>query len=154
MTWGPHNSLADAYQVASHCIRVSETDKAGWGPKLDRGVNDVTLAQMWEKATACANDLRNIRVGDPDDPNANGVPGIMDWAKSQHPPTYDIESKWLALETEWRAIADEIEAVMPRTDIDAMLKKNREDRIPTRNIAASELRAVKQRTDALSDIRD
>lgn len=103
MPWGQHNSKADAYTAASSIIRQLEPLKTQASGMLAAKVTGAALDQLWRTARACANDLANIRAL---------VPDVVDYAKSQHPSSYDIAALWLAAESSYGAIANAVEAVL------------------------------------------
>lgn len=104
--WGPHNSLQDAYTLASSLIRETEALKPAMEAALSQDISVDNLRRLWRKCRANANDLLNIRTL---------VPGIGRYAASQHPARYDVMAKWAAAEAAYKAIADEIETLIPET---------------------------------------
>lgn len=144
MTWGSHNSFADAYAAASSFIRQVEPIKAEMANTLSAEVPGEVLERFWTKARANANDLANIRTL---------VEGVVDYAKTQHPPGYDIEALWLAAEAAYAGIADEIEKVLLATD--GTVKRTRIVNKTVERVAFTPAQtvAIKTAIESLPDIR-
>ena len=79
---------------------------------------------------------------------------MLDWAKTQHPATYDIEKLWSAAEQSYGAIADEIEKIMLAADGTMELQRIVAKTVEMVTYAPAETAAVKAAVQAMPDIKD